>query len=124
MRRKGNTNVALINEHASIEFTVPNLDQAKYSQTALQYTIKIEKMSSEEGNIAYTLYERDSAGEYTVRVASGTNSLTYSPTTHPATKQLPAGTFDKHFFRLIYKPSFENRDQPLFYISVEAEQVI
>ena len=116
--------MALINEHASIEFTVPNLDQAKYSQTALQYTIKIEKMSSEEGNIAYTLYERDSASEYTVRVASGTNSLTYSPTTYPATEQLPAGTFDKHFFRLIYKPSFENRDQPLFYISVEAEQVI
>ena len=102
--------MAFINEPTSIEFTVSNLNQSKYSETTLQYQIQIEKLSSYEGNITYTLYESSDSGSAYIQVAIGTNSLTYPQTKE---KQLPAGIFTKHYFTLEYSSDSENYDQSL-----------
>lgn len=105
---------------ATMTFTVSNSDQEKYSETALGYTIKIDKSSSENGDIVFTLKEsNDSGNTYTQQVAEETNSLTYSSLT-----PLPAGAQATHYFQLEYTPSFENHNQSLFEINVEAKQVI
>lgn len=109
----------VVNSYPTIQFTISNEENGKISETALEYSINIEKKSSVDGNIQYTLYKSSDSGANYTQVADGCNSLKYSPK-----EQLPAGTLINHFYKLEYKAAFESFNQTLFNISVDVEQVI
>ena len=120
----GYETVAVVNSSSTIQFTVSNKENGKISETALQYKISIEKNSELPQNSMYFwLSETDENGKTLpagvgVAGAGSDSAVSYSK------KQLPAGKFECHYYKLEYRTSVESLGQTLFNISVDVEQVI
>lgn len=112
----------VVNEDNHIQFTISNTENDKISETALEYKISIKKnteVSDKSMSMYFWIIETDAEGNNRNMKKDGWDSVEYL-----SKKQLPAGSSEYHYYDLIYETYCENSDKPLFYISVDVEQVI